>query len=434
MPFSPPESFIKRLLPQTLFGRAMLIIVLPTLLVQLVSTYMFYERHWDNVRKHMSIALANDIDYIVREMTESPDMRWEAMHRANRFFDLSSRFEPDGLLTAEGALAFPSLATQLYARMDAPFLLQEEDSDGIWLQVQLPDGVLHIRTSKKRIASATTYIFILWMNGAAILFLLIAILFLRKQVRPIERLAEAAEAFGRGKDLDFRPRGALEIRRAGHAFLIMKDRIQRQMSKRAEMLAAISHDLRTPITRMKLQLAMLKDEEAAGELKGDLQDMEGMIDEYLDYVRGAGGEGSQTVAIDTWLADFVHSYRHHEHSIAYLPPETCQIDIREQAFKRCMSNLMNNALRYGTKVELRAKLRHGTLHIFVDDNGPGIPENERQNVFTAFRKIDKARKPGDGGVGLGLSIAKDIVLGHGGTIELERSKMGGLRVHIQLPV
>lgn len=436
-----PLPFLKSILPRTLFWRAVLIVVLPMVLVQAVSSYVFYERHWDNVRKHMAMALANEVQFVVRQAIANEDLSplsgQFGLHIAWHSTMPPSQNKAETQLTT---MDFFHFRQELDVRLRHPFQLAHDDAkELVRVFVSLPQGVLEIATTRKRVASATSYIFLLWMNGAALFFLLVAILFLRNQVRPIQQLAGAAEGFGKGQErVEFKPRGAAEVRRAGHAFIRMRERIARQLTERAEMLAAISHDLRTPITRLKLQLAMLAADKhtasIAADMTHDLTDMEHMVQEYLEFIRGEGGEQPKPILLESLLGGVADAYIRQGEQVTLTAGEPLTLSLREQGMRRCLNNIISNALRYGSHVHIRWKLRDDHCLILIDDNGTGIPEAERADVFRPFVKREEARTAGQGGVGLGLAIARDMVLAHGGDISLEDAPSGGLRVVIALPV
>lgn len=438
------RAWLRAILPKTLYARALLLVLLPTLLVQAVTTTIFYTRHWDNVSRHMAIALANEVAYVARR-AQNPDSREASLALAQQYFALQASFgaplppEPNA---DEGR--FDRLQTELSTRLEEPFSIRSfGPDDDILMLIHLKDGTLRIMASGKRVASPTTYIFMIWINGAALVFLTIAVLFLRNQIKPIQQLAQAAEAFGRGQDglEDYKPRGALEIRRAGQAFLLMRERIRRQVAKRTHMLAAISHDLRTPLTRMKLQIAMMKDDGGKEDLGRDIAEMEYMISEYLDFVRGEGTEPPTECSIQTLLGNLAADYKRQGKAFELDAPKDATLLLREQAIRRALSNLLNNAQRHGTRARVACQVTRANARITVEDDGPGIAEDDYGRALEAFQRLDEARtrdsaahavKP-EGGVGLGLAIAKDVVLSHGGLIRLGRSSMGGLMVEITLP-
>jgi two-component system osmolarity sensor histidine kinase EnvZ len=298
----------------------------------------------------------------------------------------------------------------------------------------LKEGVLNVRASRKRLYSPTTTIFVLWMVGTSILLISIATMFMRNQVRAVRRLARAADSFGKGHDVpNFKAEGATEVRQAALAFAIMRERINRQMAQRTEMLAGVSHDLRTPLTRMKLQLAMMSGEGVA-DLGIDVADMEHMVEGYLAFARGEGGEAAEPTDLGPLLEDVVTKLRREGHAIDLHCEETLNLPLRPQAMSRSLMNLIGNAARYAKHVAVRAGRRKDAVEILIDDDGPGIAPENREDAFKAFVRLEGSRNPKTGGVGLGLTIARDIVRAHGGDISLEDSPFGGLRVRLRLPV
>jgi two-component system osmolarity sensor histidine kinase EnvZ len=410
----------------------------PVVIAQLITVYIFFERHFSTLSVDLSRAVAGDIEMIIDEIERDPSSRARVFTAAADSFELSIDFEPGARLTPVetrwNPLIEPILETALEERVARPFTIGAYGNDN-WaeIRVQLPDGVLDVRSPQRRLFSYTAFVFIFWVIGASLLLTWIAVIFMRNQVRPIRRLAVAAERFGKGNDtMQLRPAGATEVRQAAAAFMVMRDRIRRQIAQRTEMLAGVSHDLRTPLTRMKLQLAMLPDAEGAEELEADVSEMEGMIDAYLAFARGEGGEAAQPTDFAALLRDVVDG----------LPGKaavTLQIDgpiditVKPVALRRCLGNLLGNALRYARTVRVTASLVQKTVRVVIDDDGPGIPADKREDVFRPFFRLDPSRNIKTGGVGLGLAIAQDIAHGHGGEIGLEDSPLGGLRVVLTLP-
>jgi two-component system, OmpR family, osmolarity sensor histidine kinase EnvZ len=431
--------FIKKILPKSLFGRALLILVVPTLLIQLVVAYVFFDRHWGDVTRHMSTNMAGEVVFFVGQLQQSTPGRQRLIAEdfamatgISVFFDERDHFDP-----ARGTDEFAQFQTLLRLKLKEPVTVRKiHKGSTIEICTQLDVESICMEMTAKRLESRTTTIFILWMMGATVIFLLIAIVFLRNQIRPITRLAEAADSFGRGVDLpEFRPHGANEVRRAARAFVVMRERIKRQMRTRTEMLAGISHDLRTPLTRIKLQLAMLGEGEAVKELSDDVQQMEHMIQEYLDFARGEGREEAIRLRLAELLDEVVMDYQRSGANVVLNPADDAQVNIRVSAFRRMLHNVIDNALRYGTQCELEIQVTPGSyVRILIDDNGPGIPKEKRDEVFKPFNRLDPSRNMNTGGVGLGLTIARDVVLAHGGTISLDEAPAGGLRVVVQLPL
>lgn len=431
---------LNTMLPRSLFGRTLLILVLPTLLVQAMTSYIFYDRHWDHVSRSMALSLAGEVAMLVDEINAvgydnfSPRSR-----KAKQFMNLDLEFakatkhDPKKLKP----LIAPSFMKELGQRISEPFLIYEDPGgDDLLVVISFEEGYLTVRTSRKRLVSSTTYIFILWMTGAAVLFTGLSIYFLRGQLRPLTVLAQAADDFGRGVDSpEFRPRGALEIRHAATAFLTMRDRIQRFVTQRTGMLSAISHDLRSPITRMKLRLAMMPATPDRDAMAEDVSHMEQMIAEYLQFARGEGTEAPQATRLDLLLLEMVESYSAIGGNVTFHTAPVCSATLRPQAFRRALGNLIDNALTYGTHAELALAMEPHTISITVDDNGPGIAPELREQAFKPFERLNAARTPGRGGasVGLGLTIARDICAAHGAMLLLEDAPLGGLRARIRLP-
>lgn len=441
--------FVKRILPQNLFGRALLIVVVPTVLVQIMAAYVFYARHWENVSRWMAVSLAGEIALLAHEINAAtPDRQQELAAFAERLMQIRMTVLPmpeqagEERFLRSGEAISPLFFYELDRRLNLPFSLELiNKQQDLRISVKLEQQLLLIEVSQKRLVSATTEIFIMWLFGSATLFTGIAVLFLRNQIRPIVKLASAMDEFGKGHDEEgFRPQGAQEIKQAGRAFMQMKQRLERQITARMEMLAGISHDLRTPLTRMKLQLEFLKktDEQTTLELQRDISDMEHMISEYLDFVRGEGEEAAVKQLIVPFLQEVLSRYEGQGHVIPLQVDEGCsgvEIYLRSQAFRRVLTNLVDNALRYGgRKREISIRKRHSHAEIAVEDAGKGIPVSQREEVFKPFKRLDVSRNSQTGGVGLGLTIARDIIHAHGGEISLQDSHLGGLKVLITLPL
>ena len=434
---------LKRLVPRTLFGRSLLIIVTPFILLQVISAYIFYERHWDTVSRYLAIGLVGDISAVISMLEAFPedDDRAFVLWTSRVFLGLDTRIEAGAVLETTTApddtiYLYPDLIPTLSRRLGRPFLVASGSlTKRVAISVQLNDGVMHVVTSRKRLFSSTTYIFIMWMVGSSIVLLAVAIYFLRNQMRPIRRLAVAAEGFGKGREVvDFKPEGAREVRQAAAAFIAMRERIRRQITQRTEMLAGVSHDLRTPLTRMRLQLAMLGEGEDVASLEADVAEMEKMIEAYLGFAKGEGPETPTPTDLSSLLAEVVASGRRNGGDIALTSKGDLTVPVRPNALKRCFSNLVENALRHGEHVTVAAERRSDVVEVAIDDDGPGIPEDDREAVFRAFHRLDASRNVETGGVGLGLAIARDVVRGHGGDVLLSTSETGGLRALVRLPV
>ena len=438
----PITTTVKRFLPKSLLGRSLLIIVTPLIVLQLVSAAIFFESHWDKVTLRLARGVAGDISAVINLLRRHPDVEnrdWifsvaaENMEMTVSIKDKavlpSDSREPSGLMER-------MLTRALTSYVGRPFRIDTESIDRhVVIDVQLASGVLHVVTTRKRLFSSTAYVFVIWMVGTSLILFGLATIFMRNQVKPIRRLAIAADNFGKGRDESgFKPEGASEVRQAASAFLAMRERILRQISQRTDMLAGVSHDLRTPLTRMKLQLEMLGDDNGVEGLKADITEMEHMLDGYLAFARGEGTE--KPVATDlTSLLEEAAAQARRKGGIVDLHTEgRLTVPLRPHAFKRCLTNLMDNAMRFADHVSVRAGKRDDAIEITVDDDGPGIPDDQREEVFRPFYRIEGSRNPGTGGVGLGLTIARDVVRGHGGDITLSQSPNGGLRARVRVPL
>jgi len=439
-------ALIKYLLPRGLFGRSLLIIITPLILLQIISATVFYERHWDSVARRLALVLAGDIGTVVdvfRE-TPSPESRERMLTIAAVNMGLGLSFRDGAILpnvpTAKMLDGDEILLRTLTETLSRPFTFELlGDGGDIAIHVQLSDGVLDVLAPRKRLYTSTTYIFVMWMVGSSLVLFAVAMIFMRNQVRPIRRLAAAADALGKGRDVpSFKLQGATEVRQAATAFNLMRDRLLRQLGQRTEMLAGVSHDLRTPLTRMKLQLAMLPDGPDVAELKtglnDDMAEMETMIEHYLAFARGEGPEEPTPTDLTELLADAVSGAQRAGGKVGLFTEGDLSLPLRPAAFKRCLANLIGNAMRYGQTVMVKAARKGDTVEVTVDDDGPGIAPDRREEVFRPFRRIEESRNSETGGVGLGLTIARDVVHAHGGAILLEDSPLGGLRARLRLPV
>lgn len=438
------SSSFKRLLPRTLFGRSMLIMMTPVILGQAIATFIFYDRHWQTMSRGLASSVAGDIAMVIEQLhrDHTPEERAHTLSMAARNAELQMSFREGDHLSAtrqrlQGILE-RTLGRALDERVGLPWHVNIHVApEIIGINVQLPDGVLYVLSPERRLFSFTSWLFIVWMLGSSSLLISIAIIFMRNQIRPIRRLAVAADAFGKGRDVPrFKPEGASEVRQAATAFLVMRQRIQRQITQRTEMLAGVSHDLRTPLTRMKLQLAMLGDGPEVAELQADVAEMEVMIEAYLAFARGEGEEAPQPIDIAALVGEVCANGRREGKPVdltvaAGLPP---QVTVRPNDLRRCLGNLVGNALRYAGHAWVGLAYEGGHLQITIDDDGPGIPPAAREDVFRPFMRLDDSRNPATGGVGLGLSIARDVANRHGGDVYLTDSPRGGLRATVRIPV
>jgi two-component system osmolarity sensor histidine kinase EnvZ len=435
---------IKRRLPTTLFGRSLLIIVLPIAIMQIAVTWIFFDAHWQTVTSRLSEGLAGDVAWAVDSYKQdpSPGSLARIADRAERSLDLSIVLQPNRSVLPERKRFNPFVAIDraldqaLSDRLDDPFWFDTTRYPAyVDIRVKVKQGIIRIIAPRDRAFATQGHIFVLWMVGATLILTGIAVLFIRNQVRAIERLASAAEAFGRGaEDVEFKPHGAREVRQAAQAFLDMKERLQRHIEQRTVLLASVSHDLRTPLTRLKLELALAEPSPRLEEMKRDLAEMEHMIDEYLAFARGQGGEIVETVPVRALIEEVSEGARRAGAQVSVDIDPALTTAVRPNAFKRAISNLVMNAAVHGERVEVAARaLPSGGVEIMVDDNGPGIEPDRYDDAFKPFGRLDEARNQNEKGVGLGLAIARDVARGHGGDVTLERSPLGGLRAVVRLP-
>jgi two-component system osmolarity sensor histidine kinase EnvZ len=436
-----PRRWIKRVLPRTMFGRSLLIVVVPLVLLQAIATWIFYDRHWTAVSWRLSTGVAGDIALLIQSMqlAGSDADTARLLERASAVTDLDLTLRRDERLPpplpSSGTLSEEQLVQAMKGRVDLPYRIDVlGDQRGVEIKVQLPQGVLTVGAPSKRLFSPTTYIFVMWMVGSSLVLLAVAAVFLRNQVKSLRRLAAAADGFGKGRPVPFfKVEGAVEVRQAAIAFMRMRDRIQRQIRQRTQMLAGVSHDLRTPLTRMKLALELLRDDPAVAELKSDVAEMERMVHGYLDFARGEGAEAPVETDIALLLEDIAAAMRREGTLLSVAAPPEYVMPVRPNALRRCIANLIVNACRHGSHVWLTGVAVADGIDILVDDDGPGIRPADRDRAFRAFARLDPSRNPSTGGVGLGLTIARDVARGHGGEVTLETSPQGGLRARVHLP-
>jgi two-component system osmolarity sensor histidine kinase EnvZ len=442
-----PGRIVKRVLPRGLFGRSLIIIVAPMFILQAIVSYIFFERDVDASTRRLSRDIAADVSLLIAlednyPMKERAALRALAAKRLR--FDIS--FIPEATIPPPAKQ--PRHQSTIDQALDDVIAQQIGEvrhfqttriGRDFAISVEVHDGVLRMLVPRERATVSAPDIFILWMVGSSLILLGVAILFLRNQVRPIERLARAADAFGKGRAVpDFKPYGATEVRRAAEAFLTMRERLDRYVQQRTEMLAGVGHDLKTPLTRIRLQLAMLKPGPDVAAMREDVVEMERMLDEYLQFARGEGGEQPQLIdiaALAREAADAAMRARSADAPrLSFDAPEPVRIFVRRLALRRAFTNLIDNALKHGKHVAVTLKRDERFVHVCIDDDGPGIAPERREEAFRPFHRLDEGRNLQVGGVGLGLAIARDMVRAHGGDLVLEDSPGGGLRAAVRLPV
>jgi two-component system osmolarity sensor histidine kinase EnvZ len=413
--------------------------------LQAAVAYVFMERHWELVTHRLSAAVARDVGAIIDLYKAYPPIAGD-----DRLKSIAAeRFYIDVELLPKGPLP-PPMPKSFFAELDPltsalpdeidkqirrPFWIDTVGRSGLMeIRVDLGDSVVRMFAQRSLAYEPNVHIFILWMLGAAIALLAVAILFLRNQIRPILRLAGAAEDFGKGRDLDFRPQGAREVRQAGYAFIEMKRRVERALEQRTAMLNGVSHDLRTILTRFKLSLAVMDEQAETEPLLKDVDEMQGMLEGYLAFARGDAGEPTVSTDLRGMLEELKADAERHGNFVSVEANGALDLQVRPSAIKRCLSNLVANAQRHGNKTALQALREQRFISIHVDDDGPGIAPEHREDVFRPFYRLDDARNQDEGGAGLGLAIARDIARSHGGDVSLGTSAMGGLRATVRLPV
>jgi len=438
--------FVKRFLPRGLFGRSLIILIAPIVLLQGILAYIFFERELDITTRSLAHDVAADMALLVALEDSSPALERDGLRQLSAqrlryrlsFHDgakVPFPASPSGMTTIDRAL------DQVLAQQIGPgrHFITGRAGDDFDIQVDTKDGVLEAVVPRERVTVVAPDVFIALMVGASLLLIGLAIAFQRNQVRPIEKLARAAESFGKGRAVpDFKPYGATEVRRAAQAFITMRERIERHVGQRTEMLAGVSHDLKTPLTRMKLALAMMPANPELEAIATDLDEMEHMLDDYLAFARGEGGEESTVTDLAGLVRDTASGVARTKPGgparLTVTAPESAPVSVKPAALKRCLTNLIDNAFKHGRLVAVTLNCGARWAEIAVEDDGPGIPEARREEAFRPFHRLDEGRNLQKGGSGLGLAIARDIARAHGGDIVLDHSGMGGVKAVIRLPV
>ena len=429
-----------KVFPKSLLGRFILIILLPLIALQIIASMVFFENHWRFISRRLAQDIVGEINTLVYVLEEYPNMvqtlDLEQQMEENLMLDIS--YMKGSVLEKTQTTDSSSIIKQVEKalnRMKYPYQIKENlEQNHIFIYIQLKDGILEVKVPQKRFFSSTTYVFLLWMIVASVLVFWIAFLFMKNQIRAVSRLSKAAENFGIGRPvLTFKPEGASEVRQAGMAFLNMQNRISKYLLERTSMLSGVSHDLKTPLTRMKLQLSMTR-VEGAEDLLQDIDEMEKMLEGYLAFAKGEGKEPVQKREVSDLLIQLVEKLKKNGHEIDLHIEQRQEMSLRVNDFIRAITNILTNSHRYANKAFVNMGIQNNFLEITIDDDGPGIPEDKRDEVFKAFYRLDASRNSQTGGVGLGLTITKDIVLAHGGEITLENSPQKGLRVRLKFPL
>ncbi len=428
---------LKNILPKRLFYRGLLIVAAPVIIMQLTISVVFFDSLWIKTNNGMTKALVGEVNTFLKAYQKEEYDRESLINLFQKYLDLSISYENSKILPRDIPEKWyspidRSLRRELKAKNITYWFDTRSYKDLIDLKIKFSDGYFQFYIPKERVTSSSARLFALWITLPALFVIAIAIIFLKNQTRPIIKLAKASEKFGRGENIDdFRPTGALEIRMAGYEFDKMRKRIQRHLKQRSEMLSGISHDLRTPLTRIKLQLSMIKDKNITEKMSQDVIEMEKMLNEYLQFASSGSSEKTETFSLSDLLKDTIKNYDNK--NISSEIEDKIYFDGRRALIQRCLNNVIDNAIKFGKLINISLIKNKNNIVIMIDDDGPGIVQKEMENVFKPFYKIDKGRDISNSSVGLGLSIALDIIKSHGGKINLSKSNLGGLKVQINLP-
>ncbi|MGD9981601.1 MAG: ATP-binding protein [Hyphomonadaceae bacterium] len=437
-----PRMRFRDILPKGLYWRTLLIIVAPAALLQLIITLVFLDDHWQATSKRMSQGVAADVALIIQlyEANPTPENFERLQEYAMRPLRLDIELQPGAALEMPRCGVWGSTLDSYLTRA-----LQRDINREVWydstcpgpqvlIRVPIEDGVLQLKAFRDRVQARSGPLFVAWILGATIFLIVVSVIFIRNQVRPIEKLADAMERFGRGEDTGaFRVRGAREVRGATLAFQDMRQRIKKHIEQRSQLLAGVSHDLRTPLTRLKLQLALMPASPETEDIKRDLAEMEETLDEYLAFAKGLTDEAPDQVDVASLVATVVADSARSGADVAIEGSMSATTPGRARALKRCVANLIDNAVAHGDKVRVAIVNDDGAITVSVDDNGPGIPAELYEEAFRPFSRLDETRSRNQKGVGLGLAIARDVARSHGGDVVLSQSPLGGLRAALRLP-
>lgn len=429
-----------------MLGRSLLIVATPVILLQVVTTFLFFDRHWAATARALCLSLAGDISYIIKQVEDDPSSAKldQVIRNVSLTMDLMVSFHRGESIEGQEStiwnrLLQDILINSLQKKLHRPFVLSIYEMNE-WLEIRVPvkSGVLSVLVPQRRLFSYTSYLFLLWTIFASLVLTITALIFMRNQIRPIKKLAVAAERFGKGIDMvAFKPEGASEVRQASAAFIAMRQNIKEQMVERTHMLAGVSHDLRTPLARMKLILAMMPQSMETDSLEQEVSDMADMISIYLAFARDGEGEAKIRTDIMALILDVVGRYQHYNKEISVnIGAEPLFLLLRPRAMTRCLDNLLSNALRFGTTISVKTELYNDRLKIYIEDDGPGIPHAKKEDLMQPYQQLEhhKHKERNKGHMGLGLAIARDIARGHNGDLQLHDSNLGGLAAVILLPI
>ncbi len=438
--FFHPFQYLKKFLPKTLFGRTLIIVIAPVVFVQMITTYIFIDRHLEKVTELLAKSITVKTNEVVNIVLETPHLKDNFQSLRNYIFthfelSLEIKEDEDAQSWDKKSLFSPYgdiLTRELEKKIFYPFQVNLQDED-IFISVKTLRGTIIIKEKLKHLIPRTTSLLLWWAVATPLLFLAIAILFMRNQIKPLKRLAEAVDDFGKGRETTvIKPAGSFEVRKLTYAFISMKERIQRQITQRTEMLAGVSHDLRTPLTRMELQLAMLNNSQSIKDLQSDVREMNKMIEDYLAFAKGEEDGPYEEIDVSSVLQSAISLFSNKP--IFFKASSSVYLIAHPLSLKRAFTNIIENALKYASSLWISMQLGPDSIKIHFEDNGPGIPSSKREAVFRPFYRLEGSRNSETGGSGLGLAITRDIILRHGGTIELKDSSQGGLLVVISLPL